>query len=132
MTSYDPTARLLWSLSGSGLTTSFSGAGTTHSPAIYLGDVTDVWLGVFVAGTSTGTTPTLDVSLDLQDASGNWLLQAAKITQLTSAPNYASVSAGMHIASTGSMLLPAYGRITWTLGGTSPVFPTVSISLYGR
>ena len=132
MSVYNPTARLLWSLTGSGLGNRLAGAGTTNGPAISLSEVTDVWLGVYAAGTSTGTSPTLDVQLDLQDADGNWLLQVAKITQLTSAPNYSSISAGLHIASTGSMVLPATGRVTWTLGGTTPVFPGVSISLYGR
>ena len=132
MSVYNPTARLLWSLTGSGLGNRLSGAATTNGPAINLSEVTDVWLGVYAAGTSTGTSPTLDVQLDVQDADGNWIAQAAKITQITSAPNYASVSAGLHVAGSGSLVLPAAGRVTWTLGGTTPVFPGVSISLYGR
>jgi hypothetical protein len=124
-------ARVLWNLKGSG-TTTLAANGNSGTTPINLIGVTDVWLAVFVAGTSTGTTPTLDVQLDVQDPDGNWFPQAAKITQMTSAPNSAAVSAGLHIAATGSMVLPLYGRVAWTVGGTSPVFPGASISLIGR
>jgi hypothetical protein len=125
-------ARVLWNLKGSGISPTLSASGNSGTTPINLIAVTDVWLAVFVAGTSTGTTPTLDVQLDVQDPDGNWILQVAKVTQLTSAPNYSTASAGLHIASTGSMVLPLYGRVTWTLGGTTPVFPNASISLIGR
>lgn len=124
-------ARVLWNLKGSG-PASLSASGNSGATPINLIAVTDVWLAVFVAGTSTGTTPTLDVQLDVQDPDGNWFPQVAKTTQLTSAPNSATVSAGLHIASTGSMVLPQYGRVVWTVGGTTPVFPGASISLIGR
>jgi hypothetical protein len=123
-------ARILWNLKGSG-TTSLSANGT--SGAINLIAVTDVWLAASVAGTSTGTTPTLDVSCDFQDPDGNWYSPpAAKITQITAGPGNGQVSFGLHIASPGSMVLPQYGRVSWTVGGTSPVFPSTSISLIGR
>lgn len=131
MSIYKP-ARVLWNLTGSGTSTTLSGAATANGPTINIGDISDVWLAVYIAGTATGTTPTLDVQLDVQDADGHWFPQVAKITQLTSAPNYSSVSAGLHVAGAGSVVLPQYCRVTWTLGGTSPVFPQASISLYGR
>jgi hypothetical protein len=129
---YNPIARTLWTLAGSGLGTTLSGAGSANSGAIDITSVTDLWLAVYVAGTATGTTPTLDVQIDVQDPAGNWFAQVAKITQLTSGPNYSTVSCGLHIASTGSMVLPAACRVTWTLGGSGPVFPQASISLVGR
>ena len=134
MAIYNPRANLLWwsqSAPGFGGTT-LSGAGTVHSADIDLRDSCDVWLAVYVAGTQTGTNPTLDVWLDLKEASGQYLLQAVHATQITTTPAYSSASAGIHIAGNGSMTLPEYGRITVTLGGTTPVYPGVSISLYGR
>jgi hypothetical protein len=133
MAIYNPRADLLWwSQTAPGIGSTLSVVGTYHSADIDLRDVCDVWLAVYVAGTSTGTLPTLDVWLDLKEASGQYLLQALHLTQLTSTPNYASASAGIHIQSTGSMTLPEFGRVTWTLGGTTPVYPQASISLYGR
>lgn len=130
---YDPRAELLWwSQTAPGVGTTLQVAGTYESATIDLRDAADVWLAVYVAGTSTGTLPTLDVWLDLKDAAGNWLLQAVHVTQLASGPGYASASAGIHIAGNGSMCLPHFGRVTWTLGGTLPVFPQASISLYRR
>ena len=84
------------------------------------------------ADTALGAAPDIRRSANLKDAAGNWLLQAVHATQLTATPNYASTSAGIHIAGNGSMCLPRYGRITWTLGGTTPVYPQASISLYKR
>ena len=127
---YTPSARVLFNLSTSGLTNRLSAS--ANSGAISLMDVTDVWLAAYVAGTSTGTSPTLDVQLDVQDADGNWFPQVTKITQLTSAPGYSSTSAGLHIAGAGSMVLPHWCRVAWTLGGTNPVFPQASICLVGR
>lgn len=127
--SYAPAARTLWTLTGSSSPT-LTASG--NSGPIYIGDVCDLWLPVYVAGTSTGTSPTLDVQLDVQDPDGNWFPQVAKVTQLTSAPNFTNVACGLHIGGLGSMVLPQVCRVTWTVGGTNPVFPRVSISLVGR
>ncbi len=123
-------AKILWNLkTAPGLSQTLTTSG--NSGLITLIDVTDVWLGVYVTGTATGTLPTLDVQLDFADPDGNFFPQAAKITQLTSSPNYTSVSAGLHVA--GGLVLPQFGRIAWTVGGTgSPTWPGVSISLTGR
>lgn len=131
MTLYNPRAGLLW-WSQTAVSTTLSGAGTGHSTPIDLRDVCDVWLVVAVTGTATGTTPTLDVSLDAQEAAGQWIPQVAKLTQITTTPAVGSVSAGLHMGTTGAVVLPEWGRVTWTLGGTTPVYPGVSISLYGR
>lgn len=131
MSIYRP-ARVLWNLKGSGLSTTLSSSGNSGVTPINIIDISDLWLAVYVAGTSTGTTPTLDVQLDVQDPDGNWYAQIAKVTQLTSGPNFTTVSCGLHISSLGSMVLPQYCRVTWTVGGTDPVFPQASISLVGR
>ncbi|WP_327066893.1 hypothetical protein [Kitasatospora sp. NBC_01302] len=132
MAPYNPVPRTLWDLASSGLGTTLTASGNSGTTLIDLLDVTDVWLSLYVAGTSTGTSPTLLAQLDVQDPDGNWFPQVAKTAQLTSAPNYSSVSAGLHIASTGSMVLPRWCRVAWTVGGTSPVFPQASICLTGR
>ena len=93
MSSYKP-ARVLWNLGGAGPGTTLSGAATTSSPVISLGDISDVWLAVNVQGTPTGTTPTLDVGLDVQDIDGNWFPLAAKIVQLTTAAGRGSGRTG--------------------------------------
>lgn len=130
---YYPSARTLWTLSSSGLGQTLTASGNSGATPISLMDITDVWLAVYAGSASSGTNPTLLVQLDVQDPDGNWFPQVAKTAQLTSAPNFASVSAGLHIASTGSMVLPQYCRVAWTVGGTaSPTFPQVSISLIGR
>ena len=131
MSIYRP-ARVLWNLKGSGLSTTLSTSANSGATPINIMDVSDLWLSVFVVGTSTGTNPTLDVQVDVQDPDGNWFLQVAKVTQLTSGPNYSNVSLGLHIAGATSMTLPQYCRVAWTLGGTNPVFPQASISLLGR
>jgi hypothetical protein len=129
---YYPSARTLWTLSNSGLGQTLTASGNSGTVPISLMDVTDVWLAVFVNGIATGTTPTLQVQLDVQDPDGNWFAQVAKTAQLTTTPNYSSISAGLHIASTGSMVLPQFCRVAWTLGGTTPMYPQTSISLIGR
>ena len=132
MSIYRP-ARTLWNLNGSGLTPKLTASGNSGGPAIDIGDSASLWLAVAVLGTSTGTNPTLDVQLDVQDADGNWYLQVAKITQITAGPGSGYVSLGQHIGSTNAIVLPRYCRVAWTVGGTaSPTFPQASISLTGR
>ncbi|MFE9844680.1 hypothetical protein [Streptomyces goshikiensis] len=126
---YGSVARTLWTLTGSA-STRLTASG--DSGPINIAAVSDLWLPVYIAGTSTGTSPTLDVQLDVQDCDGHWFPQVAKVTQLTSAPNFTNVSCGLHIAGLGSMVLPQVCRVTWTVGGTNPVFPQASISLIGR
>lgn len=135
MSSYKP-ARVLWNLSSGGTAGTLSGAATTSGPAISLGDISDVWLAVNVTGTPTGTSPTLDVGLDVQDADGNWYPTVVKIPQITGSAARGSAYAGLHMPnvtpSSAALLLPVIGRVTWTLGGTTPVYPQTSICLYGR
>ncbi|MGW2520446.1 hypothetical protein ACWC09_26225 [Streptomyces sp. NPDC001617] len=135
MSIYRP-ARVLWNLTPSGTPLTLSGAATTNGPVVSLADISDVWLAVTVTGTPTGTTPTLDVGLDVQDPDGNWYPTVAKITQLTTSAGRGSAYAGLHMPNVSStsaaLVLPATGRVTWTLGGTNPVYPQTSIALMGR
>lgn len=134
----DGSAKVLWSnqTSGTGTTLTASGnSATATDPTIDLRYVTSLWLAVDVTAPPTGTTPTLDVYLDVQDAAGNWFTQIAHATpQLTTAAGTAQVSVGLHLPSgTGlaPLVLPEHGRISWVLSGTNPSYSAV-ISLYGR
>ncbi|MGW2936069.1 hypothetical protein ACWDA7_30425 [Streptomyces sp. NPDC001156] len=135
MSIYRP-ARVLWNLNTSGTPSTLSGAGSANSGPINLIDISDVWLAVAVAGTPTGTTPTLNVGLDVQDPDGNWYPTIAKIAQLTTTAGTGSAFAGLHMPnvanSSAAFVLPSFGRVTWTLAGTNPVYPQTSIALMGR
>lgn len=132
----DGSAKLLWSNQRNGAGTTLTASGNSGTaPPIDLRYVNSLWLTVDVTGTPGGTTPTLDVYLDVQNADGNWFTQVAHATpQLTASAGTAQVSIGLHLPSgTGlaPLVLPEYGRVSWTLGGTSPSYTAV-ISLYGR
>ena len=131
---YSPTVRCLWTAAGDQIGNKLSGAGTIHSNAaqlIDLREVCDLALYVSVAA-ATGTIPTLDVQVDVQDPSGNWFPQVVKTTQITTGPATQTASVGLHIGATGALVLPEYGRVTITLGGTTPAYTGVAITLYGR
>ncbi|MDI5965726.1 hypothetical protein [Streptantibioticus silvisoli] len=105
---------------------------TGASTNIDLMSVTDVWLSVSITGTSTGTSPTLTVGLDVRDPDGNWFPSVLAATELTAGPGRVSACAGLHMPSAAAMVLPRWARVTWTIGGTNPVFPGASICLVGR
>jgi hypothetical protein len=136
---YAPSSRLLWSLvnCGAGTTLTEDGdsggwqaAAQNIKSAVDLRDITDVWLAVYVAGTSAGTNPTLQVQLDVFDDQGNLFPQVLKLsTPFSSSPNLESTSGGLH---TTGLVLPSWGRVSWTVGGTNPVFPEANIALFGR
>lgn len=129
----DGSAKLLWTNQASG--TTLTASGNSGSIPIDLRYVSSLWLAVNVTGSPAGTTPTLDVYLDVQDAAGNWFTQAAHATpQLTTSAGTAQVSAGLRLpAGTGlaPLVLPERGRVSWVLSGTNPSYAAV-ISLYGR
>lgn len=133
---YNPVPRTLWTLSSSPLTTTITASGNSGTTLIDLLDVTDVWLSLFVAGSPTGTTPTLAAQLDVQDPDGNWIAGIAKTSTVTSQGGSASAFAGLHMpnvsTSSAAWALPRWCRVAWTTGGTNPVFPQVSICLTGR
>jgi len=143
----DDPVRLIWSLAGSGegvtLTASGnSGSWSSSNPnaksPVDLRWVDDVWMSVSVAGAS-GTTPTLKVNLNAFDDQGN--LFGGGASPLLVAPASGSITGagqtvvfgGRHGGSGGSyFVLPEWGQVSWTLGGTSPSFTGVEIALYGR
>lgn len=138
-TRYPHASRLLWSLTSSGKGTTLTASGDTGGwsaginvqSAIDLREITDVWLSVYVAGTVTGTTPSLVANLDVFDDQGNLfpaLLSTAAISGTTTGK---AVSGGLH-GGAGSVVFPSFGRVSWTVTGTTPVFNQVAISLFGR
>lgn len=130
MASHESSARVLFNLSSTNLGTTLTASGS--SPSISVERVEDLWLAVNLGTAPTGTTPTLDVQIDVQDADTNWHPQVAKVTQLTTSNTNGAVSLGLHIA-TAQLVLPHWCRITWTIGGTgSPTFSKVSLALHGR
>ncbi len=119
-----PYGRKVWSLDGA----SFVGAGSTSSVVLDIHDVTDLWLAAFVASAPAGTSPTLTVQVDLIDQDDNVYPAALALTALTAA-GHQSGSCGLH---TSNLVLPMQCQVTWTLGGTSPEFSGVTLSLFGR
>lgn len=95
------------------------------------------WLSVYVPNAPTGTTPTLDVYYDQQDAAGNLLTGLVHIGPITAVGPYAA-SFGVGIgyigggAVGGGLCLSGVGRVQWVLGGTTPSFGGATISLIGR
>jgi hypothetical protein len=106
-----------------------AGAGATSSVAIDIHDVTNLWLAAATTGSATGTTPTLTVQLDLLDPYGNAYPAILALTAIAGAPGHASGSCGLN---TSNLTLPMSCQVTWTLGGTTPAFTNVDITLIGR
>jgi hypothetical protein len=80
-------------------------------------------------GSPTGTSsPTLSVFVDVKDVLGNYL-QVLVLTPLTAAGvSFASVGVG----TAAPYVLTDKARFRWTLTGTNPVFPGVSMAFAGR
>lgn len=115
---------------GSPLTASGDSTAGGTGPVLDLRYVTDVALSV-TAGTPTGTSPTLMVQVDMLDACGNWILGVVKLSANITASGTYQAYGGLHIGSTAAVVLTDRGRVSWTVGGTSPSFPA-QISLIGR
>jgi hypothetical protein len=96
-----------------------------------LHDISDISLIVNIGAAPGGTTPTLQVGLDMQDGAGNWLTQVVKTATLN-AQGLTILSAGLHAASPNQIVLSGIGRVSWALTGTGPVFSLTAISLIGR
>ena len=140
-THYAPSSRTLFSLADTSLGTTLTGAGnsnpggwnTTNQNArstLDLRDVTDVWIVVTVTGTVAGGAPSLVVSLDLYDDQGNLIPAVVSTTAITASPGQQSVAVGLHTGGTKAQALPAWGRISWTVGTGS--FAGVQIAVFGR
>lgn len=141
MSAYDPTGRLLWSLSGSGLSTAINSAGNSggwtppgtapgHSSAVDLGLVTDVTL--YAWATAVTGSPSWVVKLDLFDDEGNLIPAVAATPPVTAAgvPQYASC--GKHAPTGNYLVLTLWGRVSWTFSGSGASVTGAEISLYGN
>ena len=141
-------ARLIWSLAKAGQqgTTSAangnSGAWPTGQLAptqqnnmmpVDLRDVEDVWLTAMCGG-AAGTTPALTVSLNGFDDAGNaWQIIALAAINTARVGNGKQASAGLYGGSASAYaVLPQWGQVAWTVGGTTPSFSQVNIALFGR
>jgi hypothetical protein len=144
VSNYDPGAKLLWSLTASGLTT-ISGSGNSggwegggagdilpqadFESAVKLRDVLDV--GLYVSVGAVTSSPAFQVQLDLFDSLGNLYAQVLKTASLSAPGSAAPVFAGLHGPTAGTyLILPEWGRVSWTCtGGT---VTGTEIELYGR
>jgi hypothetical protein len=106
-----------------------AGVGANSSSAIDIHDVTNLWLAAYATGSATGTSPTVTVQLDLFDNFNNVFPAVLTLTAIAGAPGHASGSCGLN---TSNLTLPMSCQVTWTLGGTSPAFTNVDITLIGR
>ncbi len=145
-------ATLLWTNQGTVGTTLTS---DDHSDAIDLRQVNAVWLAVAVGAILTGDRgdspidprklpPELLVRFEVQDSGGTWFhVLTVHPYPAYDPPIMAHGSAGLFLPagpdSSGRrdsdfapMVLPEYGRVSWSVLGTSPVFRSTVISLYGR
>lgn len=131
---HNPVPRTLFDLSATSTGTTITASGNSGPAAIDLLDVTDVTL-LLTVGTPTGTSPSLTVQLDVLDPDGNWIPAVTKTAALTTAGT-AAAFAGLHVPNAGPasspFVLPRWARIAWTVVGTTPAFPQVSLSLTGR
>lgn len=129
-------AKLLWTNRNGNVGTTLTASGDSGTPLVDLRYASALWLAVSVTGTVAGTTPTLDVYLDVMDAAGDWFTHVAHATPQLTAAGQAQVSTGLFLpsgAGLAPLVLPEYGRVSWAVGGTAnPKFDGAVISLYGR
>lgn len=93
-------------------------------------DISDVQrlMASVETGTPTGTSPTLNLYLDVLDPIGNWLA-VISFVQLTAASyTYAPVGPG----TANTYVLTDRARFRWVVGGTDPSFPAVAVSAVGH
>jgi hypothetical protein len=130
---YSPYGRYFWqhqgTITGNGNSTSLN---TPTNTPIDIHDATDLWLAVYAPNAPTGTTPTLTVQLDVFDDFGNVFPGVLTLTQLTTSTLKAQGSIGVHVQGGTSLVLPATCQVSWTVGGTTPAWPGLCISLLGR
>jgi hypothetical protein len=98
------------------------------SPQFATGYYANLGLLVAVTAAPTGTTPTLTVAVDGIDTAGNAYFLGATAA-LTAA---GTVAIPIGPGTNNGYIVPALAQVTWTLGGTTPDFPAVAISVIGR
>ena len=144
MGTYEDRAKLIWSLSSVGKSSTISAAGNSGgwadnptdpfpSSAISLSPATDFQLMVYV--TNKTSSPTFAVQLAYFDDLGNLFAPSALnlAVAVTSVPATAVLNTGARAGSGGSsvyFVFPAYGQVSWTCSGGSVT--GVEISLWGR
>jgi len=139
-------ARLIWSLAGSNLNPTINANGNSgnwptppYQPTqlnnmtpIDLRDVEDVWLTAFAAGVA-GTTPTLTITLNQFDDSGNaWPVGSLAQITLAGLANGKQVAFGKHGAATAYQVFAAWGQLAWVVAGARATFTGVDIALWAR
>jgi hypothetical protein len=139
VTERDP-AKLIWSLSNSGIGTTISGSGNSGSwsdtnptpnalTALDLRFTDDLALYVYVTG--VGSSPTFKVSIDGYDDLGNLFPALAATANITGTGAAAPVYIGRHGGgSTSFVVLPQWARVSWTCTGGS--VSGVEIAIWGR
>lgn len=144
MATYEDRAKLLWSLSGAGISSTISAAGNSGgwgdtatapypSSAIAMAPASDFQLMVYVAGKTSN--PTFAVQLGYYDGQGNLFAPTSLnlAVTVTSTPTTAALNAGVRAGSGGSnsyFVFPAWGQVSWTCtGGT---VTGTEIQLWGR
>lgn len=88
---------------------------------------TTLWVSVFIQA-ATGTTPSMTVFLEQQDANGHWIVTAQIGSALTTGPNYTAGFAG----EAAGGILAGRARVSWSVTGTTPSFTGVDVSVIGR
>lgn len=129
---------LAWSLAASGLGTTISGSGNSGAwsaanpsaeSAIDFRWVDD--LALFVNVTAITSSPTFKVNVDAFDDQGNVYAAIASTANITGAGAAAPVYIGRHGGASGNfVVLPAWGRVSWTCTGGSVT--GVQINLWAR
>jgi hypothetical protein len=143
---YDDSARLIWSLTTSGIGTTIAGNGNSGPyaapapgapnalnarTAVDLRRADDLELMVYVTGKAS--TPALVVGLGIYDDQGNLYQPAAfQLTPtLTTVPVGSMLAIGRHAGSAGTYVtLPEWGQVYWTCSGGSVT--GAEIALYVR
>lgn len=126
-------AGIVWSNLVNGVGPTISGAGNSgvQDALIY------ERLGLLIApvGVPTGTTPTITFTITGQDGQGNAVtLLASAAIGTPFAPVLLSVGSGFATTANVSagVFVPRFIVVSWTVAGTTPVFPNLQATLLGR
>lgn len=92
-------------------------------------NVQQALVGVNVTALTGGTTPTVQISLQQQDANGNW--QTIASTAALNAVGMAAFSVGTGMTNGSMLTAGSQYRLAWTVTGT-PATCTFQISVQGR
>lgn len=123
-------AQLVWTNASAGAWPTIAANG--NSGVINVMPYQNIALLIAALGTPTGTSPTLQFTVTAEDNQGNQfsLGTGAQSTSITAAGNQ-MLSLGLGLSST-PIFIPQLVLVSWVVGGTTPSFPNVQVSLYGR